>query len=58
MVGRRRRTPRLGDVPEFETSRGRVYLQYTHEHPDFGALARVLPGAHRERPGRSMPCYP
>jgi hypothetical protein len=40
---------RFGDVFELETSRGRVYYQYTHEHP-FGSVVRVLPGFYQERP--------
>jgi hypothetical protein len=40
-------------VVEIETSHGRAYAQYTHEHrdpPRMGALIRVLPGLHGTRP--------
>jgi len=48
-----RTRPRIGDVVEIETSRGRAYAHYTHKHdepPHFGALIRVLPGFFAQRP--------
>lgn len=45
--------PRLGDVIEIPTPEGFAYAHYTHRHqtpPQFGALIRVLPGLHHERP--------
>jgi len=43
-------TPSIGDVIEIPTSAGRAYAQYTHEHPDYGELLRVLPGLFDEAP--------
>jgi hypothetical protein len=40
----------IGDIIEIETPRGRAYAQYSHRHPDYGQLLRVLPGLHGERP--------
>ncbi len=45
-----RRRPRIGDVVEIETPRGLAYAQYTHKHPMWGGLIRVLPGLYSERP--------
>lgn len=39
----------IGDVLEVKTPSGLAYLQYTHEHPDMGALVRVLPGLYECR---------
>jgi hypothetical protein len=52
MAKPQRKTPRLGDVIEFDTANGRAYLQYTHEepHPGHGSLLRVLPGFFLKRP--------
>jgi hypothetical protein len=40
----------IGDILEIKTPSGLAYLQYTHEHPDMGALVRVLPGLYERRP--------
>ncbi|MCY2926143.1 MAG: hypothetical protein NT031_12015 [Planctomycetota bacterium] len=32
----------VGDVIEIKTSKGLVYALYTHRHPQYGALLRVL----------------
>lgn len=54
MTSRQRKTPRLGDVIEFDTAHGRAYLQYTHDDPrgvaGHGPLLRVLPGFFLKRP--------
>ena len=45
--------PRIGDVIEIPTTAGLAYAQYTHKHarpPRYGALLRVLPGLHQQRP--------
>ena len=42
MSGRVR--PRIGDVIEIETPKGKAYAHYTHRHTRYGALLRVLPG--------------
>src|SRR5437868_13683890 len=44
------RRVRVGDVIEIPTRVGFGYAQLTHVHPTHGALLRVLPGAHEERP--------
>lgn len=41
---------RVGDVLEIPTPRGLAYAQYTHRNSQYGALIRVLPGFHRDRP--------
>jgi hypothetical protein len=41
---------KLGDVLEIETTKGLAYFQYTHQHPVYGGLIRVLPGLYAERP--------
>ncbi|HEV2147519.1 MAG TPA: hypothetical protein VGR37_08980 [Longimicrobiaceae bacterium] len=43
-------TVRIGDIVEITTRKGLAYAQYTHKHPQFGALLRVLRGLHSERP--------
>ncbi len=45
-----RKRPRVGDVVEIETPRGLAYAQYTHKHPTWGPLIRVLSGLHPKRP--------
>lgn len=44
-----RRRIRIGDIVEIATPKGFAYAQYTHEHPQYGSLIRVLPGLHAER---------
>jgi hypothetical protein len=48
----RGKTPRakIGDVLEIKTTEGLAYFQYTHQHPVYGGLIRVLPGLYAERP--------
>lgn len=46
----KRRRAKIGDVAELPTARGLAYAQYTHEHPMFGSVLRVLEGFHEERP--------
>ena len=46
----RRVKPGIGDVLEVPTRNGLRYGQYTHEHPEFGSLLRVIEGAHKIRP--------
>jgi hypothetical protein len=50
MSKRTRKTPRQGDVLEFDTANGRAYLQYTHDDAVHGPLLRVLPGRFTKRP--------
>jgi hypothetical protein len=45
-----RKRPRVGDVIEIPTPKGRAYAHYSHRHAQFGALIRVLPGLHADRP--------
>ena len=42
--------PKIGDIIEIPTSKGLAYAQYTHRHSQWGALLRVMPGIHSERP--------
>src|SRR5947209_148158 len=44
------RAARIGDVLEFRLEDGLHYAQFTHRHPRFGHLCRVLEGAYRQRP--------
>lgn len=46
----KRKRPRIGDVIEIPTPKGLAYAQYTHKHPRYGALIRVLPGLYKSRP--------
>lgn len=45
-----KRKAAIGDILEVKTPSGLAYLQYTHEHPDMGALVRALPGLYESRP--------
>ena len=47
-----RTRPAIGDVIEIAVAGGLAYAQYTHKHPRYGALIRVLPGVFRGRPER------
>jgi hypothetical protein len=38
--------PRLGDIIEIATPDGVAYAHYTHKHPQYGALLRIIPGIH------------
>src|SRR5262249_40506795 len=46
----RRKRARVGDILEIRTSAGLAYFQYTHQHPEYGGLIRVLPGIYPQRP--------
>lgn len=46
----KKRRPKIGDVIEIPTPRGLAYAQYTHKHPMYGALLRVLRGIYTKRP--------
>ncbi len=46
----RRQRPKIGAILEITTSRGLVYLQYTHEHEWAYSVVGLLPGYHVERP--------
>jgi hypothetical protein len=37
-----RRRPRVGDIVVIKTDQGAALAQYTHKHPEFGVLVRVL----------------
>jgi hypothetical protein len=50
MAPTKRIRPQLGDVIEIPTPSGFAYAQFTHKHPRYGALIRVLPGLFLERP--------
>ncbi len=39
-----------GDLIEFQTNKGLAYALYTHKHPEFGCLIRVLDGFFETRP--------
>ncbi len=41
---------RIGDVIEIATSMGLAYVQYCHDHAQYGSLIRVLPGLFAQRP--------
>jgi len=45
-----RKRPKIGDVVEIATPQGLAYFQFTHKHPQYGALIRVLPGVYNTRP--------
>ncbi|HRQ38871.1 MAG TPA: hypothetical protein PLD25_13270 [Chloroflexota bacterium] len=36
----------IGDILEILTSKGFAYMQYTHKHPVYGYLVRILPGLY------------
>ena len=40
---------KLGDIVEVKTSIGYAYLQYTHKHPEDGALVRVFKGVYKNK---------
>src|SRR4051812_39293924 len=42
---------KTGDIFEIPTRKGLAYAQFTHAHPRYGALIRVLPGFFHARPG-------
>jgi len=41
---------KIGDVIEIETEKGFYYAQYTHKHPEFGALIRIFDKGFSNRP--------
>lgn len=43
--------PQIGDVIEIPTPQGLAYAQFTHKHPSYGALLRIMPGLFNSRPG-------
>jgi len=48
----------IGDIFEIPTKKGMAYAQFSHYHatpPKYGALIRVLPGMHSERPNHFQP---
>jgi hypothetical protein len=42
--------PKIGDIIEIKTKRGLAYAQFTHKHPLYGSLIRILPGFFDKRP--------
>ena len=40
----------IGDVVEITTPNGFAYAQLTHDHPEHGAVLRILPGLYESRP--------
>lgn len=45
-----RSRPQIGDVIEILTPHGLAYAHYTHKHPSYGALIRVIHGMFDSRP--------
>jgi hypothetical protein len=47
-----KRAPKLkiGDIVEIPTALGMAYAQYSHRHPRYGSLLRVIEGFFPERP--------
>lgn len=43
-------SPRTGGVVEITTPNGFAYAQLTHDHPEYGAVLRILPGLYESRP--------
>lgn len=41
---------KIGDIIEIPTPSGLAYAQFTHLHPRYNALLRVLPGKYESRP--------
>lgn len=41
---------KLGDIIEIPTSKGLAYAQFSHLHPRYNALLRILPGLFDLRP--------
>jgi hypothetical protein len=41
---------KIGDIVEIKTGKGLVYAQYTHKHPRYGALLRILRKFYGVRP--------
>jgi hypothetical protein len=50
MLKKLKKKAAIGDILEIKTPSGLAYLQYTHQHPDMGAMVRVLPGLYERRP--------
>jgi hypothetical protein len=46
--------PKIGDVIEIPTPSGFAYAQFTHKHPKYGALIRVLQGVFQQRPANFL----
>lgn len=46
----KRKRPRIGDVIEIQTAKGRGYVQYVWKSDIMGPLVRVLPRVFAERP--------
>jgi hypothetical protein len=40
----------IGDIIEIPTAKGLAYAQFSHQHPRYGALVRVLPDIFKSRP--------
>lgn len=41
---------RIGAIIEVRTTSGLAYAHYTHHHPSYGEVVRLLPGLHPTRP--------
>ena len=41
---------KIGDIVEIITPKGFAYAQYTHKHPMYGALIRIIKGIYKEKP--------
>ncbi|HEY2033334.1 MAG TPA: hypothetical protein VGH02_06565 [Rhizomicrobium sp.] len=48
-------SPKVGDLVEIKIAKGFAYALFTHQHPQFGALLRVLVGQHKKRPPELVP---
>ena len=46
------RRPRIGDIIEIPLPTGNAYAQFTHKHPQYGALIRVLKSIYPEIPAK------
>lgn len=40
----------INDIVEIPTAKGLRYAQFSHRHPRYGALLRILPGSFESRP--------
>ncbi len=45
-----RKRVKIGDIIEIETPNGFAYAYYTHKHPMFGALIKIIKGTFNEMP--------
>ena len=41
---------KIGDIVEIDTPKGYAYAQFTHKHPQYGALIQVVKGIYKKKP--------